>query len=99
MFRIMKLAAYGLLGYALYEFVRGALSVDMKGARQGDERSQPARMGQGSGQQGASQGAAREAGSGGQVLSGPAPASPGPVVATRETNGGSVGHRVGRGVI
>ena len=35
MLRLLKLAAYSLLGYALYEFVRGATGGDIKGAYEG----------------------------------------------------------------
>ena len=50
MFRLIKLAAYGLLGYAMFEFVRGALGPELDQAwdrlsRAEDERSGGGRPG------------------------------------------------------
>ena len=83
MFRLMKLAAYALFGYALYEFFRG-MSADMGGESGG--RS----MGQQSGR------AMAGGGSGEGQLTGP---GEGRDEATMDSDGGTVRHRVGRGVI
>lgn len=86
MFGLLKLMAYGLLGYALYEFFRG-----MTGEAGG--------MGGGQGMSGGRQTgsrAMRGADRGEGQISGP---GEGRDEATLETDGGSVRHRVGRGVI
>jgi hypothetical protein len=84
MFRLMKLLAYALFGYALYEFVRGMSDTGAMGGGQG------ASGGQRSG------GAMRGADRGEGQISGPGEGRP---EATLESDGGSVRHRVGRGVI
>ena len=85
MFRLMKLLAYALFGYALYEFFRG-MTAEAGGMGGGQ------RMG------GSMSGMGREVMGGGShgQISGPAE---GREEATLESDGGSVRHRVGRGVI
>ena len=85
MFRLLKLAAYALLGYALYEFFRGMS--DTAGAG-GGERSFGGREQGGGLMRGAAEGVGQ--------ISGPGEGRP---EATLENDGGSVRHRVGRGVI
>lgn len=87
MFRLMKLLAYALFGYALYEFFRGMSASEGGGAG-------------GQGMMGGSQGggmrAMRGADRGEGQISGP---GEGRDEATLDSDGGSVRHRVGRGVI
>lgn len=85
MFRLMKLLAYALFGYALYEFFRGMT------AEAGGMSGGQGKMGGGMGR-GVIAGADRGEGQ----ISGP---GEGRDEATLETDGGSVRHRVGRGVI
>ena len=89
--RLIKLAAFALFGYALYEFFRGALQDTQLGAQLGDAFNR-ARQGQGSG----GQGSFGYNESSGMNISGP---GQGERVSTLETDGGSVSHQVGRGVI
>ena len=86
MFRLMKLVAYALFGYALYEFFRGMSDTAAMGGGQG------AMGGQRSGGTRAMRGAERGEGQ----ISGPGEGKP---EATLESDGGSVRHRVGRGVV
>lgn len=95
MFRLLKLAAYGLLGYAIYEFVRGVMY--------GVERAESASANRGSRQGGQGQDLSGGGSSAGlsdqgarQNMTGP---GEGRTVATQEADGGSVSHRVGRGVV
>ena len=81
MFRLMKLLAYALFGYALYEFVRG-MSAEGSGGQE--------RLGRSSGR------AMRGADRGEGQITGP---GEGRAEATLESDGGSVRHRVGRGVV
>ena len=84
MFRLIKLAAYALLGYAIYEFVRGML--EGEGATQ-----------QGRGQGGSRElNGALEGNAGRMNMTGPAR---GERVRTEEASGESVPHRIGRGVV
>jgi hypothetical protein len=85
----MKLLAYALFGYALYEFVRGMSDTAGMGGGQGG--GQGAAGGQRSGGQ-----AMRGADRGEGQISGPGEGKP---EATLESDGGSVRHRVGRGVV
>jgi hypothetical protein len=39
MFRLIKLAIYGLLGYFIYEFVRGLMETEGKGEQPGGDRA------------------------------------------------------------
>lgn len=84
MFRLLKLCAYALFGYALYEFFRGMS--DTGGS-----------MGQslGMGRQGSSGRAFNERPGEGQLTGRGAGRSE----ATLDNDGGSVPHRVGRGVV
>lgn len=89
MFRLIKLAIYGLLGYAIYEFVRGMIGTEV-GA------------GGGQGGQGRQQGGTRELNRAldrdpaHSNMTGPAR---GERVMSAEPSGESVPHTVGRGVI
>jgi hypothetical protein len=98
--RLIKLAAFALFGYALYEFFRGVLQDTQLGAQLGDAFN---RATQGQGQQGGGGGGGGQGafgGSGdtgrGMNISGP---GEGERVSTLETDGGSVAHQVGRGVV
>ena len=92
MFGLLKLLAYGLLGYALYEFFRG-----MSGG-QGMGMS----MGMGQGQQGGGGGGGggaqqfRSEGGSGAAITGP---GIGQLAQTQDFDGGTTQHRVGRGVV
>jgi hypothetical protein len=94
MFRLMKLAIYGLLGYAIYEFIRGLMH--------GESVAQAAGMGGMTGGQGQGQGGSRElnqaldSGSSRMNMTGPAR---GERVMSEEPSGESVPHMVGRGVV
>ena len=91
MFRLIKLAIYGILGYALYEFIRG-LTSDQGGG------SQLAGAGQGQGGSGGSRelNRALDENAGRTNMTGP---GIGEAVTTAEPSGESVTHRVGRGVV
>ena len=89
MFRLLKLAAYALFGYAIYEFFRGMNDTAGAGGAAGGGRGSASR---GMGGGGAMRGADRGVGQ----MTGPAE---GRAEATQDTDGGSVRHRVGRGVI
>src|SRR5687768_14152586 len=97
MFRLIKLAMLGLFGYAIYEFFRGMLQDTQLGARMGEAFNQ---MTSGQGQQPGAFGGGGSQGSGdagrGMNISGP---GEGTAESTLETNGGSVRHNVGRGVV
>ncbi|HXE52481.1 MAG TPA: hypothetical protein VN541_05665 [Tepidisphaeraceae bacterium] len=90
MFKLIKLAIYGLLGYAIYEFMRGLL--------QGESMLQAAGMGQGGQRQGGSRelNSALDGDAGRMNMTGPAQ---GARVMSEEASGGSVPHVVGRGVV
>lgn len=90
MFRLLKLAAYALLGYALYEFFRGMS--DESGGRQ-QTASQPSKRGRGN--QKLSDALNRDPARG-QALTGE---GRGTTVATADATGGSAKHVVGRGVV
>lgn len=88
MFKLIKLALYGLVGYALYEFMRGMM--------QGEAALQATR-------QGGESGGGREfdralEGDTGRMQNMTGPAR-GQAVTTSEPSGESVTHRVGRGVV
>src|SRR4051812_44560469 len=96
--RLIKLAMLALFGYAMYEFFRGMLQDTQLGGRMAEAFNQ---MSGGQGQQGGGGGggAARSFGSGdssGFNMSGP---GEGQDESSLETDGGSVRHKVGRGVI
>lgn len=93
MFRLLRLTAFALLGYALYEFFRG-LTTDIEAgpAEQGGGR----RAGQ-SGLRSESQGRGQRSRSqDGQPVTGPGRGMP---VQTQDANGGAVPHVVGRGIV
>jgi hypothetical protein len=88
MFRLIKLAMLALFGYAVYEFFRGMLQDTQLGARMNDALGQFT----GQGQQGSGSG-----GEPGQYqMSG---GGKGQEESTLERDGGTVRHKVGRGVI
>ncbi|HWE96158.1 MAG TPA: hypothetical protein VG269_19500 [Tepidisphaeraceae bacterium] len=92
MFRLLKLATFAFLGYALYEFFRGMTSDMESGAGQGG------RQGWQRGQRGSSQ---SQSGSGrsqtrGERITGP---GEGMSVQTQDANGGAIPHTVGRGIV
>jgi len=88
MFGLLKLLAYGLLGYVLYEFIRGMY--DAEGANR--------LSGPGGGMGGGSMGRGMGGGMGGGAgrLSGP---GRGASVSTQEPGGGSMPRSVGRGAM
>lgn len=88
MFRLIKLAMLALFGYAAFEFFRGMLQNTQLGARMNDA------LGQLSGQGGGAGGSYDEPGH--YQMSG---GGEGHDEATLERDGGSVRHKVGRGVI
>ena len=87
--RLIKLAALALFGYALYEFFRGMLQDTQLGNQLGDAFNR------------AKQGAQQGSFGGGNESSGMNITGPGQGerISTLETDGGSVSHQVGRGVI
>jgi hypothetical protein len=90
--RLLKLLAYGLFGYALYEFIRGMLQMEQQqqqGGGGGMSRS-------GGGGGGAMQAAARSFGEMAQNITGP---GEGQTIETQEFDGGGMRHNVGRGVV
>ncbi len=91
--RLIKLAALALFGYALYEFFRGMLHDTQLGNQMGAAIN---RATHGEGGRAARQGALDGGEGAGMNISGP---GEGQRVATLETDGGSVSHQVGRGVI
>jgi hypothetical protein len=90
MFRLIKLAMLALFGYAAFEFVRGILQDTSLGARMNDAVGQLT----GQGQQGGGGGSSGEPGQ--YQMSG---GGRGEEESTLERDGGSVRHKVGRGVI
>ena len=90
MFRLLKLAAYALFGYALYEFFRGMTAEG--GAGGGGGGGGQARMGGGQRAGRAMRGSERGEGQ----ITGPGEGRP---EATLESDGGSVRRRVGRGAV
>lgn len=92
MFGLLKLLAYGLFGYAAYEFFRGMTQVPSGGGSQQQLSSS-----------GGSSGGQRSQGQSRRQESGPTPASltgsGGTSVSAQSADGGSMQHRVGRGVV
>jgi len=88
MFRLLKLAAYVLFGYALYEFFRGMSAVGGGGEGGGQGTMGRQRAGAGRAMGGADRGEGQISGAG-----------EGRDEATLESDGGSTRRRVGRGVI
>jgi hypothetical protein len=92
--RLIKLAMLALFGYALYEFLRGMLQDTQLGSRMGEAFGQLTQGQGGGGQQGSTGGGSE---SRGYQMSGGS--GEGMAESTLETDGGSVRHQVGRGVI
>jgi hypothetical protein len=90
--RLIKLAMLALFGYAVYEFLRGMLQDTQLGNRMGEAFHRAA----GEARERTERAMAGGAGGGGQVISGP---GEGADEATLERDGGSVRHKVGRGVV
>jgi hypothetical protein len=91
--RLIKLAMLALFGYALYEFFRGMLQDTQLGNRMSEAFNQ---MTSSQGQQGGGSFGGGGQESGRYNMSGP---GEGQDESTLETDGGSVRHQVGRGVI
>ena len=86
MFKLIKLAAFALFGYALYEFFQGMSSTMERSGQGGGRRSSFSGQGQsGSGES-----------ERGQNITGP---GEGMMVSTESHDGGSSAHPVGRGVV
>ena len=92
MFRLLKLAFYGVLGYAIYEFIRGMTQTAeaITAPRAEASRQQHGESGSRSGRSQNPAPRANMTGSGDGV---------GEKVTTVEPTGESVTHRVGRGVV
>ena len=90
MFRLLKLLAYGLLGYAIYEFIRGAMGneIGQMFAQGGGQ------FGQGGQGGGTSRNMRDDAARANMTGSGE-----GSMQESLENDGGSVPHAVGRGVV
>lgn len=93
MFRLIKLAIYGLLGYAIYEFVRGLMQGETVAQAAGMQEGQRQRAGQ-SGSRELNR--ALDDAPGRSNMTGPAR---GERVTSNEASGESVPHMVGRGVV
>ncbi|HZL38027.1 MAG TPA: hypothetical protein VFC78_22115 [Tepidisphaeraceae bacterium] len=90
MFRLLKLAVYALLGYALYEFFRG-LSTEVEQAAHESSGGQDGRQAQRQGgQNDFGTDTSRQAMTGG---------GEGKAEETHNPDGGAESHRVGRGVV
>ncbi|HEX5244740.1 MAG TPA: hypothetical protein VFW23_15865 [Tepidisphaeraceae bacterium] len=93
MFKLIKLAIYGLLGYALYEFFRGisteSAARQMQGAGAGGESHNEGEAQSGGGN-------SRGAKAANAQWSGP---GEGQEVKTEEASGVGAPHKVGRGVV
>ena len=91
MFRLIKLAMLALFGYAAFEFFRGMLQDTQLGARMNEAMGQLTGQGQSGGGGGGTSGepGQYQMSGGGQ----------GHEEATLERDGGTVSHKVGRGVI
>jgi len=87
MFRLIKLAVYALIGYALYEFFRGLSTTAPAGAAAQGRQGGPPRE---------QQGERGESGSGNMQFSGP---GQGRREKSEESSGEAVPHIVGRGVV
>ena len=84
--RLLKLLAYALLGYALYEFFRGMVQGEAGGTAGGGQRGGGSRE----------LNRAMETNPGRMNMTGP---GRGTDVQTQEASGASVPHTVGRGVV
>jgi hypothetical protein len=87
MFRLIKLAVYAVLGYALYELYQG-MTAESGGSSRG--RGSWSRAGESLGR------ALNETGGRMQTLTGP---GAGMRESTLDPDGGSIPHQVGRGVV
>ncbi|MDB5172806.1 MAG: hypothetical protein JWO87_1130 [Phycisphaerales bacterium] len=92
MFRLLKLATYALLGYALYEFFVG-LTAEAQGEPRGQDQGEAQAREPGQSGQGRQTGRRQRAG---QQLTGE---GKGKSVQTQDPNGGAVPHVVGRGIV
>ena len=90
MFGLIKLLAYGLFGYAVYEFVRGMTQAPAGGGGGGGM----SQMGGGGGQ-----GRMEHQQSSGSPANMTGGAGEGVSVAAMDRDGGSMQHKVGRGVV
>ena len=88
MFRLIKLLAYALFGYALYEFFRGMSETAGGAGGGGQARVGSGRRSEAEAMRGSDRGEGQISGTG-----------EGRPEATLEPDGGSVRHRVGRGVV
>ena len=84
MFRLIKLAMYALVGYVLYELYQGMSAEPARGGMRGSGRSNAGSFG-----------GADEFARGQNVTGG----GEGQRMETLDNDGGSVPHRVGRGVV
>lgn len=89
MFRLLKLAFYGVLGYAMYEFIRGMTQTAEANTAHRAEPSQRQQRESGRSSDSPAPRANMTGPSGGE----------GEKVTTAEPTGESVTHRVGRGVV
>jgi hypothetical protein len=89
MFRLIKLAFYAVVGYAIYELYQG-MTAESGGGGSSRGRRSWSRAGENLGR------ALNEAGGRMQTLTGP---GTGMRESTLDSDGGSVPHRVGRGVV
>ena len=91
MFKLLKLAFYALVGYAIYEFIRGAMGGEIESAW-----NRVTEGAQGGGQRGGGAGNLHRRDPARANMTGP---GEGQFVATQDSDGGSVRHAVGRGVV
>ncbi|MDB5322813.1 MAG: hypothetical protein JWN40_4444 [Phycisphaerales bacterium] len=82
MFKLLRLAVYGLVGYAAYQFVMDVVNAE---EQQAPSRGKGSRGGGGGGRQ--------------QITGARRGGGAGKAEATHDSDGGSVRHRVGRGVV
>ncbi len=94
--RLIKLAATALFGYALFEFFRGMLHEAQIATAGAEPSGAAARSSKRPGGRQRKSSTGRRSGSESLVLTGP---GEGIEQATAEADGGSVRHKVGRGVI
>ena len=97
MFKLIKLAIYGLLGYALYEFFRGISTQSITPQPQSQPQSADSAAEQrDTGKSRARGGNSRRSKAANAQWSGP---GEGQEVKTEEASGEGVPHKVGRGVV
>lgn len=90
MFRLIKLGFYALIGYALYQMYQGMVAQQQQGGGGG---------GAGGAFGGSGGGELNRAASGQGAMQNITGPGEGQTEATLDTDGGSVSHRVGRGVV